>query len=82
MNNIAKHSEVNQVYLSLKKEENTLELTIRDNGQGFDLAKIKNGMGLSTMRERTQLSGGTYTIESAKEEGTTIRASWPLVGNG
>jgi signal transduction histidine kinase len=35
-------------------------------------------LGLTSMRERTELSGGTYTIESVKDKGTTIQISWPL----
>jgi len=35
-------------------------------------------MGLSSMRERTELSGGTFLIESIQGRGTTLRASWPL----
>ena len=39
------------------------------------------GLGLRSIRERTELSGGLFEVESAKGKGTTIRASWPLSGN-
>ena len=84
MNNIAKHSQADLVRLSLRKKENKIEWVIIDNGMGFDLEEIlspegsKRGLGLTSMRERTELSGGTFTIESTKGKGTTIRASWPL----
>jgi PAS domain S-box-containing protein len=84
MNNIAKHSQADLIRLSLRKQENKIEWTIEDNGIGFDLEDIlsskgsKRGMGLSSMRERTQLSGGTFRIESTRGKGTTIRAIWPL----
>ena len=77
MNNIAKHSGASKVHLSLKKEENAIVLVIRDNGHGFDLEKVVRGMGLSTMKERTELSGGSFTIESVEDQETVIRASWP-----
>ncbi len=84
MNNIAKHSGASLVSLSLTQEKNRIALTIQDNGQGFDLSERlsgeepQRGLGLTSMRERTELSGGTYTIESVKDKGTTIQISWPL----
>ena len=78
MNNIAKHSKASHVDLYLRKRNSGIELTIQDNGQGFDLDTMTRGLGLSTMRERTELSGGTCMVESVKGAGTTIRCSWPL----
>ncbi len=78
MNNIAKHSRASLVSLYLQKENGKIELTIQDNGQGFDLDTTTRGLGLSTMRERVELSGGTFDLESAMGRGTVIRASWPL----
>jgi PAS domain S-box-containing protein len=78
LNNIAKHSKAEFVDLSLKKEENKIQLAIEDNGIGFDIEKVKKGIGLDSMRERAELSGGTFEIESVIGGGTTIRASWPI----
>ena len=84
MNNIAKHSKANLVHLSLNKKENKIELTIRDNGIGFDLEQVidreasKRGLGLTSMRERIQLSGGSFVIESTLGQGTTVSAIWTL----
>ena len=79
MNNIAKHSQATLVNLYLQKENGRIELAIEDNGLGFNLNTIRRkGLGLSTMRERTELTGGAYTIQSVKGSGTTIRCSWPL----
>ena len=84
MNNVAKHSQADLIHLSLRRRENEIELVIRDNGMGFDLEKIlslkgfKGGLGLSSMRERAELSGGKFMIESTQGKGTTVRASWPL----
>jgi signal transduction histidine kinase len=77
MNNAVKHSKATVINLSLQRGSG-IELVIRDNGQGFDLDTTKRGMGLSTMRERAQLSGGSFDLESAVGKGTTIRVSWPL----
>jgi signal transduction histidine kinase len=84
MNNIAKHGGAELAHLSLRKVDGRMELTVRDNGQGFDLEKIssqeatKKGLGLTSMRERVEFSGGSFTIESAENKGTIIRASWAL----
>ena len=78
MNNIAKHSKASLVNLRLQKANSGIELTIQDNGQGFDLETTKRGLGLSTMRERSEFSGGTFDLESALGKGTVIHVSWPL----
>ncbi|MGO8988545.1 MAG: GAF domain-containing protein [bacterium] len=84
INNSAKHSRADLVRLSLRKLEGRLELVLKDNGQGFDLKKVlgsestKRGLGLTSMRERTDLSGGSFAIESVEGKGTIVRASWPF----
>ncbi len=78
MNNIAKHGNATLVSLRLQKGKGGIELTIRDNGQGFEPDTAKKGLGLSTMRERTEFLGGTCMIESVQGEGTTIRCLWPI----
>jgi len=84
LNNIAKHSKAERIYLFLAKRADRIELMIEDNGVGFDserMISVKNeekGLGLSSMRERTELSGGIFTIDSSIGAGTTIRASWPI----
>jgi len=78
LNNIAKHSSAALVQLSLGKKGDKIELIIVDNGMGFDLESSKRGLGLTSMRERAELSGGSFFIESAIGKGTTIRASWPI----
>jgi signal transduction histidine kinase len=70
--------------LSLRKTNQAIELVIQDNGQGFDLSRVKapegthHGLGLESMRERTELSGGSLVIESTQGKGTMIRGSWPV----
>ena len=78
MNNIAKHSKASLVNLSIQKVGERMELTIQDNGHGFQANGIAKGFGLSTMRERAELSGGTFAIQSTDGKGTIIRASWPV----
>lgn len=82
-NNIVKYSKADLVRLSLRETEGTIELAIEDNGSGFDSKDLlsrkdfRKGIGLTSMRERTELSGGSFVIKSIKGKGTTIQASWP-----
>jgi PAS domain S-box-containing protein len=84
LHNVAKHSHASFVDITLQKAGETLELTIADNGGGFDKDAVRMteerswGMGLSSMKERTELSGGTFEIESASGNGTKVQASWPV----
>lgn len=78
MNNIAKHSKAALVRLSLKKKNDMIELVVEDNGIGFDLESIRKGLGLGSMRERAEFSGGSFDIESVRGRGTKILALWPI----
>ena len=85
LNNISKHSKTALVNLTLQKKGDAIEFIIQDHGQGFEVNAVlsqksyEKGLGLSGMKERTHLSGGSFSIESTKGIGTTIRASWPLI---
>ena len=84
LNNISKHSKAYLVSLSLKKREGAIELTLEDNGRGFDLNEAfsrdssRRGMGLGSMKERAELSGGLFEIESIRGKGTIIRVTWKI----
>jgi len=78
LNNVAKHSRGDLVHLSLKRNGSRIELCIRDNGEGFDTGSVRRGLGLSSMQERAELSGGTFALETAPGTGTVILVSWPL----
>ena len=83
-NNAAKYSQADLIRFYLKKTGDKIELAINDNGQGFDIEETiydKNsmrGFGLASMKERAELSGGSFTIKSAKGAGTNIQAIWPV----
>jgi signal transduction histidine kinase len=78
MNNIAKYSGAKLVYLSLKKGKDTIELTIKDGGVGFDPESCRKGLGLASMKERTELSEGLFSIHSVSGKGTVVRATWKV----
>jgi PAS domain S-box-containing protein len=82
LNNVAKHSQASFVHLQLKKNESHLSLSIQDNGQGFNLDRAmalrtsSRGIGLASMRERAELSGAGFEINSAVASGTMIKVVW------
>lgn len=78
---IAEYSQGDRVRVSLLKKDQRLRLTVEENGQGFDLHTLfsrTKGIGLTRIKQRAELSGGSFSIESGKAFGTLIRASWPL----
>lgn len=82
--NIAKYSGATRAIVSLFKRDDAVELAISDNGVGFEQHRVaynddrRPGLGLTGMKERSELSGGRLTVESAVGSGTSIAASWPL----
>lgn len=77
-NNIVKHANADSIRVGLKKSGDTLYLSIEDDGDGFDQARHGMGIGLLSMKERAEISGGRYTMKSAVGQGTRITVSWRL----
>jgi PAS domain S-box-containing protein len=77
MNNIAKHSRGNSISLNLGRRNDRITLKIQDNGAGFDLENSRKGLGLSSMKERAQHSGGVFILESSVGKGTCLEVMWP-----
>jgi signal transduction histidine kinase len=75
--NVGKHSKAELVYVCLRKTANAIELTVEDNGIGLGEKSSNTGFGLASMRSRTELGGGSFSVESGRGMGTTVRASWP-----
>lgn len=84
LNNVFKHSEADTVRVGLKESEGLLELSIEDNGRGFAAEKRLSqgekagGMGLLGMKERVELSDGSFRILSEEGKGTTLQAEWAM----
>ena len=79
--NVARHSRATEVALSLamRKERTEVELSIGDNGCGFDIGNVhKNGFGLTSMRSRIEQLGGRFVLESRPGAGTHVGARFPL----
>ena len=83
-NNASRHSGAEIMRISLAKTEGEIRLAVQDNGQGFNLEDVlssdtaERGFGLTSMKERAELSGGSFSIESGVGKGTTIRATWKV----
>jgi len=78
--NCIKHAEANQVTIYLTEHEETLNLMVEDNGLGFDTTYIKKqeGMGLYSIEKRIEHMGGTMTVESHRNKGTTVILDIPI----
>jgi signal transduction histidine kinase len=76
--NISKYAKASQVWLALAAIDGRVEITIRDDGVGFDPAhRAQSAYGLVGMRFRVEAEGGTLAIESAPGQGSLIRVSLP-----
>jgi signal transduction histidine kinase len=82
--NVAKHAGASRVGLTLSYMDDVTTLDVRDDGAGFDPARVRDGggFGLNSMRRRVDRLAGTLEIESAPGAGTAISASVPAVARG
>jgi len=81
--NVAKHSGASRMVVGLETAGGRLRLWVEDDGIGFrpDAPPADGrpaGVGMGSMRERTQLTGGVFSVRSAPGAGTTVTADWPL----
>lgn len=79
--NALRHSAPRRVRIMLCVSEMTVQASVSDDGTGFDLAMAPKARhdGLTSIRERTELLGGSSTIDSSVGSGTTVAVSVPLV---
>lgn len=88
ISNILKHSAASEAAVVIRKHRDTISVSIRDNGQGFDFAAMRAsqandlGYGLSGITERMRILGGKFVIESKPGEGTSLNLEIPSPANG
>jgi PAS domain S-box-containing protein len=89
LTNVAKHAQAESVILSLEKKDVHVHLYITDDGKGFEVKRyfsslpmIRRGLGILGMKERVELAGGTFFIDSDLGQGTRISIKVPIVKRG
>jgi signal transduction histidine kinase len=81
LNNIRKHAEATAVQLTLSYMGDVVILDVHDDGVGFDGAtpsSLSSSYGLQAMQERAEYCGGSVTLESDPDEGTTVVVAIPI----
>jgi signal transduction histidine kinase len=83
LTNVVRHAEAKMIQLAFKKHKKSVLMEIRDNGKSFNvqfvlLAKGKKHLGILGMRERVEMVGGVFKIESHAGHGTLVSAEIPV----
>lgn len=84
LTNAVRHAAATKIDVTLTVQDDAIELTVRDNGKGFDVpvahrhTMAGTGFGLLGMAERAQLAGGQLKLDSRPGAGTTMHARFPL----
>ncbi len=83
VNNARKHARADNIWLTLSPEEDSLLMTVQDDGCGFDLSTVENRdkagahLGLVSMRERADLINARLEIQSSPDQGTRVALRVP-----
>ena len=75
--NACRHAKAERIWVTLRQAARTIQLEVRDNGVGFFPQKASDRLGLGFMRERAELAGGRFDLQTAPGRGTTIRLELP-----
>ncbi|MEM9363326.1 MAG: ATP-binding protein [Bacteroidota bacterium] len=78
LQNCVKHAKCKNAHVNFECKENMLQLSIKDDGVGFDINKGKRGIGLRNIISRVKKVNGTLDIKSKKGKGTTIKVNIPV----
>ncbi|PTQ89278.1 sensor histidine kinase [Agitococcus lubricus] len=79
INNAIKYSQAKKIYISIENTSAYFKLVISDNGQGFDMTERINSLGLLSMQERAEQTGGVFKINSKIGLGTRIQVVWSMI---
>ena len=78
LTNCVRHAQAQTIAVTVVAGRRTLDVSVTDNGLGFDPAARRNGLGLRGMEERVKEIGGTVTIRTAPGQGTALSVQLPL----
>jgi signal transduction histidine kinase len=77
INNAIKHAKPHLLSIEMNCSSATLEIDIRDDGEGFDTNQVSTGSGMSNLKNRMKTIGGSFSIDSAPGKGTEIKLILP-----
>lgn len=83
LTNVSQHARASLVEVTIQKKQQAIQMQVKDNGISFEVervmfAKKNKRLGLLGMRERVEMVGGRFRVESVKDIGTTISAQIPF----
>jgi signal transduction histidine kinase len=78
LQNVSRHSGARNATVTVHQTDGSLELTVEDDGHGFDPARTR-GLGLLGMEERVKQLGGRLEIQSKPDKGTRLHVTLPIV---
>jgi signal transduction histidine kinase len=81
LTNVARHARATQVEMGIEKISRVVQMKIQDNGKSFPVQRTlqkNNRLGLLGMRERVEMIGGSFNVESVPGQGTTIKVEIPF----
>jgi signal transduction histidine kinase len=83
LTNVARHAQASQVEVSIQKLPDCICMKIKDDGKSFQAQRVMHSkrntrLGLIGMRERLEMVGGKFVVESSPGKGTTVQAQIPL----
>ncbi|MES2410952.1 MAG: sensor histidine kinase [Bacteroidota bacterium] len=80
LTNAIKHANATEINVHLTQHDDSLNIIVEDNGDGFNPKKVdkKEGMGLTNIEKKVEQMGGVFTIDSSEKRGTSILIDIPL----
>ena len=78
LNNALRHAQADEVFVSLEGQDGSVQLTIADNGCGFDAARPRRGLGLPGIRARAKRLGARLTLDATPGGGVRTTISVPI----
>jgi signal transduction histidine kinase len=78
LSNVRRHSAASLVGVTFESKKDCIEMTIRDNGLGFDTQAGLHGHGLAVMEERARSLGGELSITTSPGQGTEVKVRLPV----
>ncbi|MCC1483675.1 histidine kinase [Winogradskyella sp. E313] len=79
--NTIKYAEAEHIHININYTLKGLSISIKDDGNGFDVNTVEKGSGLINMQKRAELINTTFNLKSELGKGTELQLSYPFVAN-